>query len=386
MLIKRYLVKNMNEALTRIRHELGKSAVIISQRKVRKKGILGFFEPKMIEVTAAVENSDSNKSDFKESKVEDSIDSIKKVMEDTIKEKESTSFKSLIKENLEKNDIKIQKEDDELNKEISEMKNLLNTVIKNTTKEEKEDIILEILEELDIDKEFIPEILGKLEGIKEEARVEKLKEIITSDIDISTEDIRGNIVLVGPTGVGKTTTIAKLAGKLALKENKKVGLITVDTYRIGAVDQLRTYAEIMNIPFKVVINTKDMEDAIVEMKDLDVILIDSTGRSSKNIMQISELRAFIDKTNADNINLVISATTKNKDIKAIVDGYNTLSYDKIIVTKLDETSSYGSIYNISKRANKPIRFLTIGQNVPDDIKDVSKDNLEKIIFREVNIC
>lgn len=386
MLIKRYLVKNMNEALTRIRHELGKSAVIISQRKVRKKGILGFFEPKMIEVTAAVENSDSNKSDFKESKVEDSIDSIKKVMEDTIKEKENTSFKSLVKENLEKNDIKIQKEDDELNKEISEMKNLLNTVIKNTTKEEKEDIILEILEELDIDKEFIPEILGKLEGIKEEARVEKLKEIITSDIDISTEDIRGNIVLVGPTGVGKTTTIAKLAGKLALKENKKVGLITVDTYRIGAVEQLRTYAEIMNIPFKVVINTKDMEDAIVEMKDLDVILIDSTGRSSKNIMQISELRAFIDKTNADNINLVISATTKNKDIKAIVDGYNTLSYDKIIVTKLDETSSYGSIYNISKRANKPIRFLTIGQNVPDDIKDVSKDNLEKIIFREVNIC
>ncbi|MGL5868046.1 flagellar biosynthesis protein FlhF [Clostridium chrysemydis] len=386
MLIKRYLVKNMNEALTRIRHELGKSAVIISQRKVRKKGILGFFEPKMIEVTAAVENSDSSKEDFKETKVEDSINSIKKVMEDTIKEKENTSFKSLVKENLEKNDIKLQKDDDELNKEISEMKNLLNTVIKNTTKEEKEDVILEIIEELDIDKEFIPKILEKLEGIKEEDRIKKLKEIILSEIDLSTEDIKGNIVLVGPTGVGKTTTIAKLAGKLSLKENKKVGLITVDTYRIGAVEQLKTYAEIMNIPFKVVINTKDMEEAIEEMKDLDVVLIDSTGRSSKNVMQISELRALIDKTNADNINLVISATTKNKDIKAIVDGYNTLSYDKIIVTKLDETSSYGSIYNISKRANKPIRFLTIGQNVPDDIKDVSKESLEKIIFREVNIC
>lgn len=386
MLIKRYLVKNMNEALTRIRHELGKSAVIISQRKVRKKGILGFFEPKMIEVTAAVENSDSSKEDFKETKVEDSINSIKKVMEDTIKEKENTSFKSLVKENLEKNDIKLQKDDDELNKEINEMKNLLNTVIKNTTKEEKEDVILEIIEELDIDKEFIPKILEKLEGIKEEDRIKKLKEIILSEIDLSTEDIKGNIVLVGPTGVGKTTTIAKLAGKLSLKENKKVGLITVDTYRIGAVEQLRTYAEIMNIPFKVVINTKDMEEAIEEMKDLDVVLIDSTGRSSKNVMQISELRALIDKTNADNINLVISATTKNKDIKAIVDGYNTLSYDKIIVTKLDETSSYGSIYNISKRANKPIRFLTIGQNVPDDIKDVSKESLEKIIFREVNIC
>lgn len=386
MLIKRYLVKNMNEALTRIRHELGKSAVIISQRKVRKKGILGFFEPKMIEVTAAVENSDSSKEDFKETKVEDSINSIKKVMEDTIKEKENTSFKSLVKENLEKNDIKLQKDDDELNKEINEMKNLLNTVIKNTTKEEKEDVILEIIEELDIDKEFIPKILEKLEGIKEEDRIKKLKEIILSEIDLSTEDIKGNIVLVGPTGVGKTTTIAKLAGKLSLKENKKVGLITVDTYRIGAVEQLRTYAEIMNIPFKVVINTKDMEEAIEEMKDLDVVLIDSTGRSSKNVMQISELRALIEKTKADNINLVISATTKNKDIKAIVDGYNTLSYDKIIVTKLDETSSYGSIYNISKRANKPIRFLTIGQNVPDDIKDVSKESLEKIIFREVNIC
>lgn len=102
-------------------------------------------------------------------------------------------------------------------------------------------------------------------------------------------------VLVGPTGVGKTTTIAKLAGKLSLIDKKKVGLITIDTYRIGAVEQLKTYADIMNIPFKVVFSIKDMEKAIIDLDYCDVILVDTTGRSSKNMMQISELRAFIEK-------------------------------------------------------------------------------------------
>lgn len=377
MIIKRYLVKNMSEAVTRIRHELGKSAVIISQRKVRQKGFLGFFEPKLIEVTAAVENKDIKKEEIN---IQDSIDSIKKVMEETIKEKEENNIQKISEKNKFSENSK-----GEINKEIDEMKSLLNTVIKNTTKETEEDQIEKKLKDIDIDIEFIPEILKKLEGIEEDKREEKLRDIIMSEIKISNDEIKGTIVLVGPTGVGKTTTIAKLAGRLALKENKKVGLITTDTYRIGAVEQLKTYAEIMDIPFKVVITTKEMEVAIKEMEDLDVILIDSTGRSSKNVMQISELRAFIEKTKADSINLVLSATTKNKDINTIVNGYNVLGYDKIIVTKLDETVSYGSIYNIAKRTNKPLRFLTIGQNVPDDIKELNGAELEKTIFGEVNI-
>ena len=142
----------------------------------------------------------------------------------------------------------------------------------------------------------------------------------------------------------------------------------------------------MNIPFEVVITIKEMEAAIKKMKDCDVVLIDTTGRSSKNKMQTSELRAFVDKANATSINIVISATTKNKDIKTILEGYRILNYDKVIITKLDETSVSGSIYNISRIANKPIRYVTTGQNVPDDIKDFSKDEAIKLVFGEESVC
>ncbi|MEA4825745.1 MAG: GTPase, partial [Clostridium sp.] len=190
----------------------------------------------------------------------------------------------------------------------------------------------------------------------------------------------------GPTGVGKTTTIAKLAGRLALIEKKKVGLITIDTYRIGAVEQLNTYADIMNIPFKTVFSVKEMETAIECMNQCDVILIDTTGRSSKNAMQIAELNAFIQKVDANNIYLVISCTTKDKDIDSIVEGYRTLNFNNVIITKLDETTTYGSILNILECTGKPLSFVTVGQNVPDDFKRLNKEDVCNLILGEEFIC
>lgn len=383
MVIKKYLVKNMNEALTRIRYELGKDAIIISQRKVKESGIKGYFRPKLIEVTAALENNkldkknkfsieNKNDIDFK-----DSLDSIRKI----IAEKND----KIIKTDDINEKVELTKDDNNIKDEVKEIKELLNKVIKNTNKEEERDIVLDYLKDIDIDDELISELL-----IKEYDNIDDFKEyfksLLENEIEVFTESLDGKVVLVGPTGVGKTTTIAKLAGRLALIEKKKVGLITIDTYRIGAVEQLKTYAEIMNIPFKVVITLKEMENAVSELENCDIILIDTTGRSSKNTMQISELRAFTQKVNADHIALVISGTTKNRDIHTILNGYSEIGYEKIIITKLDETSSYGCIYNIIKKAQKPIAYITTGQNVPDDIKVPLKNEISKLILGEGTIC
>ena len=387
MLIKKYLVKNMNEAMTRIRYELGKDAIIISQRKVRESGVKGYFKPKLIEVTAALENSKVNKKKSKKvSEVDnfkDSLNSIKSIFE---KEEVKAHIDRSVE--IEKTSISEKadtKKDEALKDEVKEIKELLNKVIKNTNKEKEALVAVDFLRNMDIEENLLEDInLENYEDI--ESFKDELKEVLKRDIEVVNKDLKGNVVLIGPTGVGKTTTIAKLAGRLALIEKKKVGLITIDTYRIGAVEQLKTYAEIMNIPFKVVITLKEMEEAINSLSGCDVVLVDTTGRSSKNTMQISELRAFIQKVNSSNISLVISGTTKNKDIDAILSGYGEINYEDIIVTKLDETTSYGCLYNITKKSSKPISYITVGQNVPDDIKVPSKDEIIKLILGEESVC
>lgn len=373
MVVKKYVVKNMNEALTRIRYELGKDAIIISQRKIRDSGFKGYFKPKLLEVTAALENTKiDRKNNMANINREDNIDNFKASLND-------------IKNIIEKEKIKSKEPEDNLKEEVKEIKDLLSKVIKNTNKEKEDTLVEDYLNLIDVDKLLIDELdinfYDKLENFKQD-----FKKILYKDVKISDKDLKGKIALIGPTGVGKTTTIAKLAGRLALIEKKKVGLITIDTYRIGAVEQLKTYAEIMNIPFKVVITLKEMEESIKELQHCDVILIDTTGRNSKNTMQISELRAFIQKINADNVSLVISGTTKNKDIDTILEGYGEVNYENIIITKLDETTSYGCIYNIIKKSKKEISFIATGQNVPDDIKTPSKEEICKLILGEETIC
>ncbi|MBU5483020.1 flagellar biosynthesis protein FlhF [Clostridium sp. MSJ-11] len=377
MVIKKYIVNNMNEALTRIRYELGKDAIIISQRKIKRPGLLGFFQKKVIEVTAAIDNS--NKEEQEEKKpVENGIDILKKIVEKNREESNTNEKLSYLKDDNQ----------DDIYKELQEMKSMMNKIVSNSSGEKEEKDPLKIkLEKADLSDSIIKSLMNKVNNMEDDIdSIEKVKEALKDEIHISNSSTDGIIVLVGPTGVGKTTTIAKLAGSLALVQKKKVGLITIDTYRIGAVEQLKTYADIMNIPFRVVFTQKDMDEALESMKDFDTILIDTTGRSSKNAMQISELRMLIDKIQTENIHLVISAAIKNKDITTIVEGYKILGFNNVIITKLDETTSYGSILNILDSAKKPLSYVTIGQSVPDDLKTLSKEEIVNLILGEDNIC
>ncbi|CAB1242088.1 Flagellar biosynthesis protein FlhF [Clostridiaceae bacterium BL-3] len=384
MIVKKYKANSMNEAITRIKYELGSEAVIISQRKIRKKGILGFFSKKILEVTAAVDNRK------KEDNMNYGIKTIKRILNNGIRNEESEN--SSLKQNSSMTggvyeDSIVEKNNDALVKEVHQMKGMLDKMMNNPYGNIGKSELQVKLENSDLNENVIKKILSSINIMEDDRKdEEKLKEVVQNMIKVDSGKLSRAVVLIGPTGVGKTTTIAKLAGRMALIEKKKIGLITIDTYRIGAVEQLRTYADIMNIPFKVVLTMKDMEKAIEDMGDCDAILIDTTGRNSKNKMQISELRAFIDKVKTDNIHLVISCTTKNRDIDAIVNGYRQLKYNYVIITKLDETCTYGSILNILQSAKKPISFVTTGQNVPEDIKSMSSEELTKLVLGEDIIC
>ncbi len=397
MVIKRYIVNSMSEALTRIRYELGKDAVIISQRRIRKGGFLGFFSKKVLEVTAAVDNKKPSRNISSGENVEESIKAIKKIMNSKIKENEKQIKESNIQSNNEEikrtevifdenYKLMLEKNNGQLINEVKEMRSMLDEMVKGSNITIGKSKVQLYLEKMDIEDEVVKYIMNEMKMIPDDIpNKEKIKKVMEHIIITKPMQESNVVVLVGPTGVGKTTTIAKLAGKMALLEGKKVGLITIDTYRIGAVEQLKTYADIMNIPFKVVLTIKEMEAAVESMSNCDVILVDTTGRSSKNTMQISELRAFIEKVNTDNVNLVMSCTTKNRDIDVILDGYRPLNYSNIIITKLDETSTYGSILNICKDSKKPITFVTTGQNVPDDIKFITSKEITNLILGEDSI-
>lgn len=352
MIIKRYIVDNMNEAMVRIRYELGSEAVIVSQRRIKQKGLFGVFKQRKFEVTAAVDEPHKKKK--------------------TLTEEEP---KSSVKVEL-----------DELKSMVLKLTEQSDTEKKTETKKQAKSKIKTKMMDMDIPEEILDELSTIIKEKNKDIKVNskafenELTNSIKEIIKISKNNDERIQVLVGPTGVGKTTTIAKLASLYTLYKNKRVGLITFDTYRIGAVEQLKTYAEILGVPFGVIISIKEIPSVIKTMEDCDIILIDTMGRNSKNIMQVSEIRKFVEEIHADRVHLVLSMTTKQRDLKKIINNYGIIKYDSLILTKIDETEVNGSIIASLYYSKVPISYISTGQSVPEDIEEANKDRIIKLVM------
>lgn len=209
---------------------------------------------------------------------------------------------------------------------------------------------------------------------------EQIRRLINVSGPITTTEKHLKIVaFVGPTGVGKTTTIAKLAADFAFTRKKKVGLITLDTYRIAAVEQLKSYARIMNIPITVAHTPEELKIAVNAFSDKDIVMIDTAGRSFKDTMYLRELKVLLNVIEPVETHLVLSAGTRYSDICAIMEKYGSLSIDHLVLTKLDEVSSYGTIVNLKDRVTIPISYITNGQNVPKDIAVADAAALARLV-------
>jgi flagellar biosynthesis protein FlhF len=188
------------------------------------------------------------------------------------------------------------------------------------------------------------------------------------------------VALVGPTGVGKTTTVAKLAANLKLTRGIRVGLVTVDTYRIAAVEQLRTYAEIIDLPLAVVNQPGEMSRAIEGLGPVELVFIDTAGRAPRDEPRIQELIDFLGEARPDEVHLVLSAVVGQKNLRAMIERFAPVRADRLILTKLDEVDGLGGILSVLGTADRPISYITTGQAVPDDFEPADRRRLARLIL------
>jgi flagellar biosynthesis protein FlhF len=220
-----------------------------------------------------------------------------------------------------------------------------------------------------LQKSVRPEHFAQPEFIKEKLAEQLEKLIPTSGPIVRTKAVGPHVVaLIGPTGVGKTTTLAKLAANLKLREKHRVGLITLDTFRIAAVDQLKRYADIIGSPLRVVNSGEELREAVKSMSDCDFLLIDTAGRSPKDTMKLNELRGLLSAVEPDEVHLVLSTTASEDAIHLAVSRFSEVRVDKIIFTKIDEAAHVGVVLNVVRKVNKSLSYITTGQDVPDDIE------------------
>jgi len=389
MKLKTYEAGTMADALTKVRRELGRNAVILHTRTVKRGGLLGLGGRRLVEVTAS-----------------NGINVLHPVNRRTIiagggagssspagGEALGTPAGSGPAETAGTT---------QLRDELQVVKGMVQELIRENRRMQNPSVPEELfsaylaLINQEVSRELASDIIRRVqtelgpEGIRDERRVREALGACVEKMIPEAAPIRAGragepriVALVGPTGVGKTTTIAKLAANFKLRENKSVGLITIDTYRIAAVDQLRTYANIINVPLRVVLSPPELREAVGAMRDLDIILIDTAGRSQRDRIKLSELKSFLDAAQPDETHLVLSSTASQGNLRANLQEFSSLRVDRIIFTKLDEAVGVGILLNVMGALNHAVSYITTGQNVPEDIEQGSGRYLARLIVGQV---
>ncbi len=414
-MIKKFQAPNMQEALKLIRSSLGPEAVIISTRNIRGGGAIGYQGKPMVEVTAALDNSRRDAPlSFKSRALPPPIERSAIPTGDSHSKKEQQrELRNML---------------DPLQDDISDLKNMIHTLLKKEKSREDEtrdgDHVKTELDELKSMIQLLLEGEADKKPSLHEGLAQVFKEMVANKINeafalklirevsakipeehyknvgfiktyvaremVKSIKIGGPIKLkqgttkivafVGPTGVGKTTTIAKLAADFTLSKKASVALITLDTYRIAAVEQLKTYARILKIPIEVIVNESELDRAVNNFDQEDLILIDTAGRSKKDQAQLTELVNFLGIDIPIEVHLVLSSMATEESILAAYTKFHPISIDRLLFTKLDESVYYGMIYNVARKTNKPLSYFTTGQKVPEDIELAETERLIDMIL------
>lgn len=387
MIIKKFQGKTEIEAIEAAKKEMGQNVVVMNVKNVKKKGLakLLFFQPNLVEATVALEEESERPVAKKIESREYSADIIReepqlerraadsgrseKVIEEKLESLHSLIEQQLSKESEEEEEHKEEADD----KKVVFLKLIYNTLIDNEVDEKYANQLLSEIDKINKPNATIDFILANI--------YQKMILKFGQPKTITPAEENPKVVFfVGPTGVGKTTTIAKIASKFSVNDKMKIALLTTDTYRIAAAEQLRTYANILDVPFRVIYSTEEIEAAIEDFKTYDYILVDTAGHSHHNETQKNNMNHYIHSVKdhvEKEVYLVLSATTKYRDLVSIADTYTEMTDYKLIFTKLDETTTLGNLLNLKLHTGADLSYVTCGQNVPDDMEQFNPQSTVK---------
>jgi flagellar biosynthesis protein FlhF len=390
MRVKRYIVDALPEAVSIIRSELGKDAVILNSKEIKIGGFLGMFRKKKVEVIAAVESTPANAVPQRQAPPEVNAAAMQ-ILQNmqrssaAVQEAEAPILPPVLAPPAPESKESMRAEREQFI--IDEIRDLRQYMVQLSKQQSEKafysEQMLELKERLidqELSDEWIDRLLQAIADKQNEQQTELdkkqlwivaaklLEEWMRPYLGQAIDPDARVIHFVGPTGVGKTTTIAKLAAEQTIKFSRKVGFITSDTYRIAAVDQLRTYANILNIPLEVVVSQPDLTKAYRQLDDRELIYMDTAGRNFRSELHVSEVFSLLQTKEPSETILVLSLTAKTKDMAAVAEQFAKYGVRKVLFTKLDETSVFGTIFNLIMKYELLPTYLAAGQTVPDDIE------------------